>query len=583
MKREVGLPFAAPKVDGSEGQNGGSDPSISVLSTERPLDNPPGEDSESKVRVIDVTELPDGSTFVRQEIASDSKEATQPIAEAKTTFGMGRIRRIGRRMAPLTAAAAFVGLISLSDTGAVRSSAEGTTISSSIIATTSTGEAARAAFVSDETRYNSLQNSIVKTESMSVKGVGEVKVSYNVKDLPVMFTFSDGQELYPDQQKVEELKKKAQAEGQPQLIDVAVVKTDYRYRGSNKDLDAPSIPLSISGFEDKNPILQELPSDVLTDIELKEKNIAIIQGGESKLYLRPSIFNKNEALEAMNPQTEINAAGDEKLVTKQKSLTIIVTETFGLFKQLMTGEAKTITDKQDWFPTFPQDIIDSYVQLEIGRLNKQISSLEKKIEKAKDQEAKMELEQQVMDIQPILAAFSEGKFPIQQLIGGAIENSSYLDFPEKVKKEIKVGGYWTRNKDGDNYIYFLTCSMSSNIVYGIYLDKDGNVQVNPQITYYGGEKGSGVPPNSNYLSCPTPGHYLSPGGSSILEILKHETYHFYNSSHNLPNSEDDTNMRTLWDIKAASDTFENSDYKDSSEYSLVLTLPNWLGKGYILD
>lgn len=536
----------------------------------------PGEDVSFTDYIVSSEVREDGTYIESIELVSTQEnQEGESLPENGGKFMSRRVRPFAKKLAPFAIAASLFGIWGFNKS----SGASGEGNNSTPIAATSTTTNLEATSTGAIASEDSVDVSLLRTKEIKTGGgAGDVKVFYNEQGSPVMCLFSDGQKIYLDQEKVAEAKRKAIANKSYEFLDVAVVETDYEYRSGlhKSDPSRAPIPISIS-TDEEHPILKELPEDVMSEEELVKKNVRIVQGKDVKLYIRESAFNKGEALEAMNPEFSSEDIDGEK-IKGQKSLVIVVADTFALFRQLLDNP----NDPSSMLlPEFPQSLIHDYEGLEKGRYKKELSRLQVELKKAalgKNLKDKQEIESSILMLKPMLSALEQGKVSVQELIAGTLENDFYFDFPEEVEKIRKIGGRFIAAGQRENFIYVLTNNFFANAKYGLFINPDGELYINQQISTYGGSHGA--VPNSYYLSFPSVQDYLAPG-LTIGEVMEHETYHFFLNANKRINGEDETNMHALWNIKDASSRWKNSGYEDSSQYSFIFSIPEWLAEGYV--
>jgi hypothetical protein len=118
-----------------------------------------------------------------------------------------------------------------------------------------------------------------------------VKIKYNQEGMPLSYDVN-GNETFIDKEELKRLQEKAKSEGLPQLV--------FYANAPNSDSIQPN---NSEGSLDR-PKIEELPQDVLSEEELADRGITIIQGEKVKLHLRESAFSPGSSLDSFKPGGE---------------------------------------------------------------------------------------------------------------------------------------------------------------------------------------------------------------------------------------------------------------------------------------
>jgi hypothetical protein len=125
---------------------------------------------------------------------------------------------------------------------------------------------------------------------------GGVRIVFDEEGKPVSYRVGDEEEVMFDAGEVEAVIEASGESHEPGILWAIQSPSTYWSGGGNEEF-SPSA--------DK-PLITEMPSDVLSEAELEERGIKIVQG-ETQLYIRSSAFDQGNLLDAYQP------GGSEKL------------------------------------------------------------------------------------------------------------------------------------------------------------------------------------------------------------------------------------------------------------------------------
>ncbi len=135
------------------------------------------------------------------------------------------------------------------------------------------------------------QGPTTSEEGLTQKYEGGITVFYNNEGLPVKYEKSDGSTVYFDVNKIHKAQEKSAQSGEPILIDSLTIPLSV-----NSDGPSPT-PRA------EHPIYPELPTDVMSEIELKKRGITIIQANNTDLHIRKNAFEPGGILAAYDGKT----------------------------------------------------------------------------------------------------------------------------------------------------------------------------------------------------------------------------------------------------------------------------------------
>jgi hypothetical protein len=165
-----------------------------------------------------------------------------------------------------------------------------------------------------------------------------VKVGIDAEGLPVKSILPTGEEVKFGAKKAREVRELAKHTQEPEIAEIVgiPVKEDRENIGNADFIEDHFEPT------EAHPKVEELPEDVLTEQQLRERGIRIVQTDKVKLYLRKSAFEEGGALHGLDGRGHsINIVlVDGAVVTEE----LLVDEQHKPFKSLLGKRTKEIQE-----------------------------------------------------------------------------------------------------------------------------------------------------------------------------------------------------------------------------------------------
>lgn len=398
-----------------------------------------------------------------------------------------------------------------------------------------------------------------KPEYSYVYASGLIKIAIDKSGAPVSYTSADGETVSFDQEKIEELRQEAIATKEPVVINMIPLPQS----------DTPN-PAYLDQYSPEHPKVDELPEDTLSDEQLAEKGIRIVQAPNTSLHIRQGAFEKGGQF--------------EDLLNEKKNITIV----------LVDGPTVAANYMQD--PRYAEFFNHHVPQIEgsISQFRDRIIARSQEgLEYLRKNEKPENYESLLLDAKI------------------AINNYQTMTDEEIAKfmpSEAVSGRYiYTYDYDRDSNFNrlstiptkksFIFIAVGTNITYPeysvLYFDSNGNFDNTKK--FYNGLDSTPQPkythPNPDELyknpnvSPSNPYIYMDP---NIGLTLEHEEAHrqFYEKNIEEGISHEDGERNA--DLEAgrrlaeAWEKWEKSGYTDNSGYNFVFSLPPEKGGGYIL-
>ena len=416
-----------------------------------------------------------------------------------------------------------------------------------------------------------------------------IKVAIDKNELPVYYVFEDGTKVNFDKEKVKKIKEKAISSKEPEIITMIAVEDTGQ---SSKSKYEPSR---------EHPKVSELPKDVLSEKELEERGIKIIQPDNTTLYIREGAFAVGSQL------ADFNRSSDRKL-------TIVLVNGPFLSKGFMEDDRyigvreqlSTIID-----PHIQEQTPSSYKKETMKYLEEKLSGYSKAAEEIGNMAGypdswmkryKGEIYALKRDIYILKNVLNNRQLSDQQLLlpkGGSVlgeyeEGDYYMRLEKQLRHKIVQHELDSVSKETLIFIAVGKTPVLNGVVFAF--DEKGQLMVentnlivpnvdigldsidthpNPIETKIRRDSGQG---QVGYLY----------GVDSVGHLLRHEVAHDELIAQKLdkgeiPNwSEYDTDIQYMRGIRDAWEKWEKSGFTDNRGYYFVFSLPPEEGGGYIL-
>lgn len=256
-----------------------------------------------------------------------------------------------------------------------------------------------------------------------------------------------------DPAKAEKARERAIKEGTYQVVDVF---TDRRESYSAYQFGAYG--LNQEYLDNKNhPFLTELPDDVLSEEELAERGVEIIQGNQAKLFIRSGAFREGQVLEGYSKDG--------------RKLRIVNIESIALFRQgIPEGKYQ---DVRHIIPEFPKDALREAIELKAEfHLNE--AKKEAMLLQGQNPIESHTAEENYMSNLVLAEATKRGKVKDRELISFALENlRQEIDLPHYAQDILHMGGFYLP-LSGYDYIFINTNSTTLNYYHALIVKPDGS-------------------------------------------------------------------------------------------------------------
>lgn len=415
----------------------------------------------------------------------------------------------------------------------------------------------------------------------------EIKVTFDENEksyfIPTGYFLPDGKRITFDKEWVEQLRKKAISSGEPQVIVAFPAEVRGDIKDTWKNYAAP-----------EHPQTKDLPEDILSEKQLKEKGVTIIQPprNQTKLHIRKGAFEDG-------PLADLN--------NQKRKLNIVLIDGPFIAHRFLQEE------RYDKFRHFiPPENINNLVKIEKASLRDSIDYYRKQLNKfrlspgngAKASFAELDL----VDAKSKLMIFESGKLTNEQIaklvpprnapVGQYFE--PYSKGPVNVP--IITGSVLSElekdnSKDNNDKIVptdeanvFLCVGEPDTLQQvTLFFTSDGNYEMRVEPFYplpYSRPTPSQTHPNPETFrinpNASKENSYLYSSNISTGFALRHELAHDKLINQQWNRSEYDTDIAAMETIRKAWEKWVKSGYGDNSGYYFVFSLPSKWGGGYIL-
>lgn len=401
----------------------------------------------------------------------------------------------------------------------------------------------------------------------------EGKFYMDTDGLPKRFVSDDGKETLFDKAEMKTLQQKAIAEKQPQLITLF----------PGKHIERPSINPKPA----EHPVLSEAPKDVLSEEQLKQHGITIVQGKDTKLFIRPNAFLEKSALERYNksnPNIKLTIVLVDGPVVHSYFLQEAKYEPFRKYYRDLQSE---------------QTHLPEYKQKQLNQYQSGVEKAQKELEEAREKNDKTAIERAESNILywKTTRTFYENHLTEEQRQSFAYGSSTniagqYID-GGSTTFIIDKNGRLKPDKDGEDNVIFLAVGSNQITETGSMLgfNSSGRLDGNTY-SFFGGKSmqpkpGQSFPNPAEYQKNPNAslqnGDYIinAPLGAAAHHEAAHGNLTRGNMEKDLrpTTNEYATDARALEELGLAWRTWEESKFTDDRGYPFVFSLP---GGGFIV-
>ncbi len=373
---------------------------------------------------------------------------------------------------------------------------------------------------------------------------------------PVSYTLPSGESIEFDPTEIRRVRERAKQSQETEVLDTI--------RFQTKEANNPNIPTINNRSSTEHPVLKTLPKNTLTEVELKQRNIEVIQADNTQLYIRSQAFEEGGPLQYFQ--------GKIILVPGP-----VVSP--GYLKDDKYNEVRGLLED------LPE--IEKYRTQIIKKTEEYLDNLRSGLLKAKK-------ENNFKD----MALYEDllGEFKADIL---SYQKATTEELLIEINQASRAGGKYV---EADSPVIFIAVGVPTNTTeVRLFFDKNGNCHVS-----YGGILPSpGLQPKENQ-SCPDPTDFrrnpaassesgsYSYGAQTSGQALRHEIMHYRLMTENYfrrlklkheilatapDNNEYTTDEAAMEGIRDAWKKWVESGYTDDSGYCFVFSLPEG---GFIL-
>ncbi|OGD87195.1 hypothetical protein A2870_03540 [Candidatus Curtissbacteria bacterium RIFCSPHIGHO2_01_FULL_41_11] len=383
-------------------------------------------------------------------------------------------------------------------------------------------------------------------------GLNQIEVMFTDDGLPIKCRLEDGCVVLFDQEAVKMAREKAIVSEEPEIIDVIL--TPQKPEADN-DIEPKY-------FSKSKPLRESLPDDVLSEAELAQKGIKIIQSDNTELYIRKQAFEKGNLLE------DFTGGG--------RKLTIVLVNGSVISPNLLKD-----TKYEGIRDTLHRREVDieSFKAYLIG-LNLDVVDLEREyLKKVKSGGSRDEYDDQIHH--DVISSLKAEIFEYENLW---TDDRILVELVAQNTGE--AAGYYIRRTNKDEVIFVAVGENAPDPKrIRLYFDQEGKFQIADGKSYTAGR---GFTPTLGQ-NFPSPEEFRRNmdasrdkkrsypyGAQKIGQVLRHEL------AHRKTLNEYDADMTAMDTISQAWATWKDSGYKDDGGYYFVFRLPEgYPFRGYI--
>ncbi len=399
----------------------------------------------------------------------------------------------------------------------------------------------------------------VGKEELIIQEVDGNRIYLNKNRIPVRCETRDGQKILFDLKETEKARQKAIDSKDSQVLKlISVIQEEKKYIESSVQ-----------------PRTTELPSDVLSEEELGQKGVKIIQAEATQLHIRKGAFEKNEPLEEFN--------------NSDRKLMVVLVDGPYLFQRFLSDQkydevreaahgidSGNISYYGDKYDQVTPEVMSEIRQKEIKRLKNDVSSIKK------DQEGLTSYSIVRERMQKDLVYFESR---IKALEDGVLTDEDLALYFSVGINRFYAQGWYKENYQGKTLIFMAVTQRKPRDLFSIYFDSDGKCQATSyKDTVMALHKGSKPRLEQTH---PEPVKPLSGEVSHPGWVVRHELKH--DKTRLEPNSSYDEEMMdqlVIEDLSVAYEIWRNSlsgkKSNGDEKYHFVFSLPEDEGGGYIL-
>ncbi len=398
---------------------------------------------------------------------------------------------------------------------------------------------------------------------------GPNKLFLNQEGLPLKYATEDGKEIFFDIGEMRNAKAQAISSGEPE---VAALITDHSKSIQHDGYNMHSI---------EHPEVPDLPDDVLSEKELNNKGVGIVQADNTNFYIREGAFAKGGPLEAFN--------------STGRKLTIVLVNAPVLSEYLLDDPKYT-----EFIKFLPEEVrkkesIDEYRARKINSLKDELN-----LSRIKKQAESSGSNNTILDIKYALRQYKDmtnEEILLEMALDSTNIEGKYSPILIETVSQ-SSGSEITRKRSVDNSVIFIAVGGSkigqNNKV--VYFTPDGKLR---SFTSSGAGYNKDNSPNQiqthpnpkrfTILSGgPTNSRSYVYGGVTAGQRARHEFGHDklvaqeFLKGNEPDYSEYNADVIAMEGIESACETWEKSGFTDNSGFHFVFSLPPEQGGGYIL-